>query len=195
MEEIEKKSNLLLKSLNMRCQFVNKSNEFIVDKFYLDHVYCNGYRSFGKINASMHDIINCIWNIYGNENNIKECDDNICHYKLVNEIDDDTRICYQINNIMWPYWKRDMLYLQKKIIQDNVSYILMYSVEMNNITTSDKIVRAYLYVGGYVAFPSIDGTHIYKMIAVDFGKNIPYFISSSNIYYRIMDIVKNKLSN
>lgn len=173
MNTIDEKINFLLQSINYEWEYFNSSENIITDRYFFPSYEIACFRSFGTINAKMHQIIDIIWCTYTTEFDMKIYEKSISCYQVMENIDKDSRICYQVNALPWPFQKRDLFYFQKKVIKDDLSYILMYSI---NAPPQNDHVRAIVNISGYVVIPSANKCTLYRIAQIDPGGYIPNFI-------------------
>jgi len=163
---------------------LNIKDDIITQKKNISGSSFVAYRSYSIINGNneqpkIGDMMNIIWNTYSNESNIKNYDSAISKYDVKN-IDNNTRIAYQINKLPWPLWSRDVHYLQKRIISTFASYLLMYSIDNSDIKNK-KCVRAIATISAYVFKPCGEKCIMYRIAHIEPGGIIPPFLTDQYI--------------
>lgn len=135
------------------------------------------FRSIGIISSPMDELVDTIWKTYDNLSNVKEFDTDIVQYRIIKNIDENTRLCHQVNNLPWPLWPRDMIYFQHRLEKDGITYILMYSIDSNDVPCdNNKYVRATINISAYTFEKSSIGTIVNRFLHVDPAGNIPLSI-------------------
>jgi hypothetical protein len=138
------------------------------------------FRAYGMVNADQKELADIIWNKYNDMDSIKSSDSDISDYRIVDNIDSNTRICYQVNNLQWPLWPRESVYLQLRVIRDNATYIYMYSIETDAVPQQpDKFVRANINISAYVLIPCHSGCTVYRIAHIDPSGSLPVGIINS----------------
>jgi len=73
----------------------------------------NAVRAVGIIHGKKaQDLQERLWGF--RKEDWKKWSDDIEEWKIVQEIDDTTRVIYQLNSLPWPLWSRDVVFVQKK---------------------------------------------------------------------------------
>ena len=193
MELVQEKLDFLVDLVNDdNWQQVLSDNKIITQKRSLPNSSIDCFRSYGMVNSTCEELMEFIWDTYSDKDSIKIYDPDVVEYNIVentdnntdNNIDNNTRICHQINNLPWPIWPRESVYLQKRLIREDASYILMYSVETNATPIqSDKFVRTNINISAYVLIPQKasdeSGCMVYRIAHVDPAGSIPIGVVNS----------------
>ncbi|XWV25822.1 START domain containing protein [Tupanvirus soda lake] len=138
------------------------------------------FRSYGVVNADMDDLMEYVWNTYSSFDSVRSYDLDVSEYGIISNLDQNTRICRQVNSLPWPMWPRETVYLQRSEDCAGASYIYMYSVECNEVPRQDnKYVRAIINISAYVFRPTIDGCMVYRIAHVDPCGLIPVSLVNS----------------
>ena len=178
MEQLNDKIKLVSKLIkDNNWETMSIDDDIVSQRKYLPGSNIGAFRSYGFVNADVSTICNSIWNIYTHSDLIKQYDLDVIHYEIVSNINKNTRLCYQINQLPMPLWSRDLVYLQTYIVDKDISYILMYSVETNSRPKlPDKYVRAIIDISAYVIIPSNKGCIVHRIGHIDPQGLIPSFI-------------------
>jgi len=181
MEQLEEKL-ILMESLldDDNWEIIGQTDDIITQKKFIPDINIACFKSTGIINAYPSELMAFVWNICKNEQNMKRNDGDILKYQIIKNLDSDTRICHQINKLPWPFWNRDVVYLQMRIHDDSRSAIIMYSIDYECIPEqNDKSVRAKINILSYVFEPCTRGCKVSLIVHVDPGGNIPAGIVNS----------------
>ena len=127
---------------------INESNGITTESKFLEGSTIACFRSYCIIRATP-DVINDVWNGYNDIESIMIHDPNVIEYKVIKNINNDTRINYQVNKLPWPLWSREIVYKQHRVLNGNKNYILSYSVD-DEILPNQKYVRAQVHIAAYV---------------------------------------------
>jgi len=175
---------------------VNETDNILTQKKILSSNDVACFKSSGFVNTTMNTLLKFIWNIYDNYNNIKQYDPDISKFDIIENLSENTRICYQVNNLSWPCSPREFIYLQTKIIMNNECYILMYSVDSikYNQLRDEENVKAYIIVSGFCIKERKTGCEIHRITHIDPAGSIPLSIvnnnanKTKNVIKKIMEI-------
>lgn len=178
MDQLDEKIDFLNELLDDDgWQTTSNDNNVYTQKMFLHGSDIASFRSFGFVNADAASVMNYVWNAYSDPNQIKMYDPDVVHYEIIKFINKNTRLCYQINKLPWPIWKRDLVYLQTRIIDNDASCIIMYSVDSSaNPEEPNKYVRVFVNISAYVFKPVKDGCIVYRIVHVDPMGDIPPLI-------------------
>jgi hypothetical protein len=181
MEQAEEKINIITTLINDNSwQIVSTLEEITIERKPIPGSNIDCFRAHGIVKAEQKELADIIWNKYNNIDNIKAFDFDISDYRIINNIDDCTRICYQVNNLPWPLWPRESVYLQTRIPRDNAIYIYMYSIDSNDILQQpDKFVRANINISAYILTPCDFGCMVYRIVHIDPAGSIPTSLINS----------------
>jgi hypothetical protein len=146
---------------------VSDSNDILTQKIAVHDSDLACFRSYGMVDAKMEKITDFLWDAYSSEKQMQEADPDIVCYQIVEQIDDNNRICYQHNKLPWPLWPRELLYLQSKIINDTESTILMYSIDSDKIKGNKKCTRAIINISAFIIEQKEEGCMIYRVAHID----------------------------
>lgn len=152
------------------------------------------YRSYGHVKRNFKDLANYVLSLYDNHENARKFDNDISEYAVIASVDDHTRICRQVNSLPWPIWSRESLYLQTCKAYDESAYIIMYSIDHDNVPEqTDKYVRSNIIISGYAFISVPDGTIVHRLAQIHPGGYIP--TSILNNYSSKCKIVIDHLQN
>lgn len=175
MEYIQEKLQLLknLISSDKWLLVKNVDNVTTKKKFFEDsNIAC--FSSNGLIKADTNKLSNFVWNVFSSEENMKKYDPNIVKYEVVQNIDDNTRICHQINSLPWPIWPRELVFLQSKVVEPDGTYIYMYSLDTEKVPKqTDKYVRATINISAFAFKAQQNNTLVYRLGHIDPAGMIP----------------------
>jgi len=174
MELLDDKLHLLRDLMESNAWLtISENNGIVTQKISLPRSKIACYRSYAMIGDKMDNILEYIWNAYNNHKHIKNFDHDISGYRVMNNVNENSRICYQINNLVWPFWPRDFIYFQTKIITDTESVILMYSTDSKDISIHNRYVRTATNISAFVIKDCEIGCMVYRIDHIDFGGIIP----------------------
>jgi len=126
------------------------------------------------------ELVNKIWNV--DENIVKKNDPEIKLWKKIEE-GDYWKVCYQINSTPFPIWNRDLSFVQTQLEENNIIWLVAYSIEHPNIPLQpNNYVRANIIMSIW-KFVEIDknNTEVTRIIHVEPKGNIPAFFINSSI--------------
>lgn len=170
--------NQLLK--NDEWEDVNNSNGVNTRRKFLPDSTYACFRSTGIIDRHLDELVEATWKTFDNLENNRQFDADIDQYQIVKNIDENTRLCYQVNKLPWPLWSRDMVYIQHRLEKNGVVYILMYSVDTDSVPRyDDKYVRSTINISAYTFEKSNIGTIINRFVHVEPAGNIPATLVNS----------------
>jgi len=173
-EKLDYVRNLLQCSNWQLVQPISSTDNIQIDKLSIEGSNLDCFCSSGLVNVDMLTLMSYVWNVYAREEHVKEFDSDIVSYEVVEQLDDNTRLCYQINSMPWPLWSRDVLYLQIKTVVNNIGYIYMYSVDSDiKPEQSNKYVRAKINISAYVFEPLGSQCKLYRLAHVNPSGSIP----------------------
>jgi len=182
MNVVDEKFKLLTDLMNNdEWQLVKKSEEIVTERKFLEGSDIACFRANGFVNAVPDDLFKYIWDIYHEESGIKKYDNTAIFYQVVGIPKDLVRICYQINNLGWPVWPRDMIYLQTvKTTKNGSKWIYMYSIESGDFPPKpEKYVRAFINISAFGIVPEENGCRVYRLAHVDPSGSIPASVVNS----------------
>lgn len=144
---------------------IHTLKEIIIEKKMIEDSNIACFKSSGVINCKTDELIKYVWNIYNTKDNIQAFDPDITEYEIVNNIKNNSRVCRQVNKLPWPMWSRESVYLQMIKKDGDMSYIIMYSVDSDNVQEQpNKYVRSNVNISAYV-FESCDSCTMMHRIA------------------------------
>lgn len=174
MEYSDEKLDLLVDIMNQtNWEKVSEVDEILTERIFLKGSDIACFRSSSFIKADPTDAANFLLEIYERESEMKKYYKDVSNYEVVTQIDDMTRICYQINQLPWPLYPRDFVYLQSVKQDDGEIWIYMYSVECDQKPRQDKYVRGTVNISAYGFITENDGCRVYRLIHVDPAGQIP----------------------
>lgn len=84
------------------------------------------------------------------------------------------RVCTQINKMQWPLWSRETVYAQMKVIEDDASWFVNFSVNHESVPLQEnQYVRAIIYLSVYKFSKEGDKTRVHRISHIDPSGNIP----------------------
>lgn len=198
MDQREEKLTFLQELLaDQSWETVSNNEEILLQRRFLKNSPIACFKASGIVDADAESLVKFVWDTYNDESGIKKYDTDMASYTVVENFDENTRLCYQINNLSWPLWSRDVSYLQCKIVdgnaceqssqhdlpvkgQGNTTYILMWSVDSNATPRQDdKYVRAHINVSAYVFEQRDNGCMVHRIAHIDPAGVIPVSIINS----------------
>eukprot|EP01120_Amphizonella_sp_Union-15-10_P006088 TRINITY_DN1900_c0_g1_i1.p1 TRINITY_DN1900_c0_g1~~TRINITY_DN1900_c0_g1_i1.p1 ORF type:complete len:236 (-),score=50.51 TRINITY_DN1900_c0_g1_i1:44-664(-) len=156
------------------------------------------YRVSGIVNASPSRLADIIWSRTKEDWQI--VDDAVVEWEIKQQIDDNTRIVYQVNKLTWPLWSRDLVYVQSRAVQGDTHVIAAKSIQYEPIPEyKDKYVRAELNVSAFVFAPGPeDGkTLASRIIHVDPAGSIPTAVvnATAKKVFKFIDSLNESISD
>lgn len=184
----------------------NKNNDkILVQKLSIPDspILCLKFSTF--INAKPEQVIDKLWSSY-DKNTALSLDKTINEFELVSDkvnqnnkiyniSNDNKRIIRQVNNI-WPFWPRETLFYEQKIIDKDIKYNLAFTIDPNNYHLEKKNDRVFvdLNIGIFIIEKEKNGSRVTQIIHANPGGYIPSFIVNNffddNILSRIRYIQK-----
>jgi len=134
------------------------------------------FRSTGQIDASPSKCADWFWNMKMKD--FQEIDDSLVQFHS-EDIDKDTKIEHQVNDLPWPLWARQSaVIMRRKVLDDGSIWIVQTSVENAKVPRDDsKYVRVKIYLSAWGFLPtSGDKTKMWRIAHVDPQGNIPAFV-------------------
>ena len=174
MDKADSKFTELIELLDGEWDIVKYDNDIVTERKFLPGCDIACFKSSGYVDADPEDLLDYVLSVYDSSENMKKHDPEITHYEIIRELEDETRICYQINSLGWPIWPRDLVYLQTVHQEDDSYWIYMYSIDAEEKPEQkDKYVRAKLNISAYGFIPEDEGCIIYRIAHVDPAGSIP----------------------
>jgi hypothetical protein len=174
---------------------VQTVNGITIEKKMLTGSEIACFQSKGIINCKFEELMQYVWNIYNDKENVCYFDPDVTEYAIIKNIDDHTKICRQVNSLPWPMWSRESVYLQKKITNVDASYIIMYSVDLDDVPVQpNKYVRSNINISAFVFEPYESCTMVRRIVHIDPAGNIPisiinsYATKTTNVISHLMSI-------
>lgn len=200
MDQIGEKLEFLKQLINsFDWQTVKQTDNICTQKKFLPESKFACFRSFGTVNSTPPKLMDFVWQLYGSSDYIKKHDPEILDYYILETINENSRICYQINNMPWPIWPRDCIYLQHKYIDnDGIGYIFMYSINTNvNQEQNNKCVRAIIDISAYVFQPYNGWCKVYRIAHINPAGSIPASVVNNYATKTrsIIEILRNNFGN
>lgn len=179
-ELAEEKFAELRNILKSEWQLVKKEDNITIEKKILPGSEIACFKAMGHVNAEAKILFDYVRHVYDSFDGMKEHDKKILEFEIIEKINDNTKICYQINSLVWPIWSRDLLYVQTTKFIDNEYWIYMYSTESDKKPIQkDKYVRAKLNISAFGFVPDKNGTMVYRIAHIDPAGNIPTKVINS----------------
>ncbi len=196
MDSINEKINFFKQLLtDQSWQAVQTINSIKVEKKMIPNSDIACFKSSGIVNAKADDLIKYVWNIYNTKENVQVFDTDITEYNIVCKLDSQTRICRQVNKLPWPMWPRESVYIQYVGSEANQSYIIMFSVECEEVPVqTDKFVRSNINISAYIFEPCESCTMIHRIAHIEPCGNIPsslingYATKTAGVIQHLMSI-------
>jgi hypothetical protein len=131
-------------------------------------------RATSIVTLKPKDMIDQIWEF--NHEKWNE-DGSLRSYKVVEDIDDDTRIIHKVRSLPWPLWDRDFCEVQARFKIGDSYYLIMQSVEHNDVPDcSGSFVRANTFINAFCFCPDPENennTIIHRIVHIDPCGDIP----------------------
>ena len=159
--------------------FVSNVDDVLLEnKYFPDICSVPCFRTTTLVDKSVEYLMDKLWN-ETEETRLQE-DPDIVYWTEV-EADKDWRVCNQLNKMQWPFWSRETVYVQVKVVQSDVSWIVTFSVDHDCVPRKDdQYVRATVFLSVYRFSKEGNQTRIHRMSHIDPGGNIP--VSIINLY-------------
>jgi len=125
------------------------------------------FRAVGIVDGAPEKLFDVLWN--ARDDTWKKIDDSLTIWKIVEELDENNRILYQVNKLPWPLWARDCCMTQSKFV-DNGSYNLCLRSVTHPKAPLDEAnyVRAQVLISLFRIEPAGEGkSKVTRMILVD----------------------------
>eukprot|EP01098_Paradermamoeba_levis_P007339 TRINITY_DN3026_c0_g1_i1.p1 TRINITY_DN3026_c0_g1~~TRINITY_DN3026_c0_g1_i1.p1 ORF type:complete len:198 (-),score=74.63 TRINITY_DN3026_c0_g1_i1:58-651(-) len=112
----------------------------------------------------------------------KEYDPDVKEWRVVQQIDDNTRVLYQVNSLPWPLWARDTCLTQARREKDGTFALLLKSTSHADAPEKPKdYVRAQVLTSAFIFAPEgADKTKFIRIVHVDPSGNIPSSVVNSS---------------
>eukprot|EP01126_Amoeba_proteus_P041349 TRINITY_DN4444_c0_g1_i12.p1 TRINITY_DN4444_c0_g1~~TRINITY_DN4444_c0_g1_i12.p1 ORF type:complete len:247 (-),score=37.02 TRINITY_DN4444_c0_g1_i12:159-794(-) len=155
---------------------------FDVDGVKLEsHLYpqiCEGFncfRSCGYVNATPSQCAEWFWKM--KKEDFREIDDSLEFFQS-RDVDENTKIEHQVNNLPWPLWPRQSsVILRKKSFDDGSIWIVQTSVENPEVPRDDTTyVRVKIYYSAWGFLDCEGKTKMWRVAHVDPQGNIPSWV-------------------
>ncbi len=104
-------------------------------------------------------------------------DGSLKSYKVIEDVGDGVRILHKVRGLPWPLWDRDFCEVQAKFEKDGSYYLIMQSVDHNDVPEYQKsFVRAKTFVNAFCFVPDPtdpNKTVIHRIVHIDPCGDIP----------------------
>jgi hypothetical protein len=138
----------------------------------------NCARAVGPVKGKPEELIEKLWAFRKAE--WQKWSDDVEEWNIIDEVDENTRVVYQVNKLPWPIWNRDACFAQAKGEDSGVHYLISFSVEHEKAPRQDqKYVRASVIIGVYAFEADGDVTKATRIIHLDPAGNIPSSLVNS----------------
>ena len=162
-------------------ELVKCEDNVVTERKFLENSDIACFRSSGFVEANPEDLLEYVSKIYDSFESVKQYDNDVIKYEVVEQLSDESRLCYQVNSMPWRIWARDVLYIQMVKKKGNNYWLFMHSVESPiRPLQNDQYVRAVINVSAYGFVPENDGCRVYRVAHINPGGLIP--ISVINNY-------------
>ena len=136
------------------------------------------YKLNSIIDKNTQDLINKIWCADYDSSKRDDCD--IIDWEIV-ESGDDCKVIRQTNKMPWPIWTRESVVAQVKIVDDNITWIISYSIDHELVPIDEaNYVRTGVYMSVYGFENCENATKVYKVVQINPAGSIP--VSVVNMY-------------
>lgn len=190
MDQIDEKIKMIKEIFESSGWQVIQENKLLTTKkkFLLDSdIPC--FLASGFVNQTPEKLINEIYHIYDNIDNLKVHNPEVIHYEIIQE-SDKTRICYHINQLQWPLWPRDLVYLQTVKKEENYCGLYMFSIDSENHPIDNKkYVRTILTLSAYIIKPQNEGSMLHRIIHLDPCGSIPVTLMNKYVD-KVTNVIK-----
>lgn len=174
IKELVTETKLLSKTGVPDWEFVKQIDNMTMLRRFLPGSDIACFKSNGLIAANTRMLSDYIWKTFNSEENMKVNDGNILKYEVVENIDENTRICHQINSLPWPLWPREFVFIQSRVIEPDGTYIYMYSVDHKKVPPQPtKYVRATINISGFVFKPKDNECMVHRLAHIEPNGLIP----------------------
>lgn len=159
--------------------FVSETNSTLLEKKeYPEICPTPRYKVKTDISKNTQELINKIW--CADYNSSKADDVDIIDWQIIDSRD-DWKVIRQTNKMPWPIWTRESVVAQVKIVDDNITWIVSYSVN-HTLAPIDEAnyVRTNVYMSVYGFENNGNSTIVYKVVQIDPSGSLP--VSVVNMY-------------
>ena len=180
MSQLENKIDFLNKLKEESWHHVGTHKEIVIEKKHIHGSDIICFRSYGVVNAKPAELHQYVWEIMDDWDTIKIFEKSISSHRIVKQVDDNTRLCHQTNKVPWPLTERELVYMQHRIIINEIPHIIMYSTDSDEIICNeDKYVRAHIHILSYIFEEHADGCMVYLVAQFDPAGYIPHALLSA----------------
>jgi len=133
----------------------------------------NCVKAWGLVNGSAKDLCEKVWS-WKYEDHLK-LDSNLLKWEIVEQLNENHRILYQVNKLVFPLYSRDMSVVQSKYEENGSYYVILKSINHPKTPEDPKnFVRANIIISAYCFEPQESGkTLVSRVVLVDPCGNIP----------------------
>jgi hypothetical protein len=177
---------LLTQSDQLFQQFLDLINSSENDTSFVQVVAKEGITVYSK-DVEEGFVLKCIWkipyspdefiNFIGNIEHRKKWDKNIDQVKVVDSLDEKTRVMHLLYKRILTVSPRELLVLNRKQKRGEVWFDVSASIQSSEFPENPSYIRAHLYIGGHMIEPCLeeDGTRakITNYVQADFGGSLP----------------------
>eukprot|EP01102_Stenamoeba_stenopodia_P001670 TRINITY_DN1150_c0_g1_i1.p2 TRINITY_DN1150_c0_g1~~TRINITY_DN1150_c0_g1_i1.p2 ORF type:complete len:199 (-),score=46.83 TRINITY_DN1150_c0_g1_i1:140-736(-) len=138
----------------------------------------NCFKATRLLSAKPSDAANQIWK-WG-FSDWQAISSDLVSWEIGEQIDENTRVNYQVNKLPWPLWSRDTVQVAHKTERDGVHYLVFKSIQHEKYPEKpNDYVRANVLHSAFV-FKDEDGkTRVYRVVQVEPGGVIPAGVVNS----------------
>jgi len=156
------------------------------------------YRGSKKVKGNPRKL--CLADANADEAMMKFFDKNTLEWKEVEVLDKDTKVMYILQDLPWPVWDRDVVFVQKIIEEDNKLYQIIKSVEHPKAPElPKKYVRCKVHITGYVFEPAEPGekldtatsTICTRIVHADPMGSIPAWVVEMQAKDQVVTVINN----
>lgn len=156
-------------------ELVKENDDITMKRKFLKGSKIACFKSNGLIKAGMDELVDFIWNTFDSKENMLKNDQSIMEYDVIENIDDNNRICRQINSLPWPIRSREFVFMQTKVIDEERTYVLMFSVDYDGKIpkTPNWCVKATINISGFVFEQEKDSCMVHRLAHINPAGFIP----------------------
>lgn len=177
---------LLIRSNDICQQFISMIQSSETDTSFVEALVKEGITIYCK-DLDQGFMLKAVWktpytsdefmNFMGNVENRKKWDRNLDKIKIIDTLDDNTRLMHLLYKRILTISPRELLILNRQHRQGDVWMDISTSFQSSEYPMNPSYIRAHLYIGGYIIEPCQDEngnqTKITNIVQADFGGSLP----------------------
>ena len=152
--------------------FISNNNNILLEsKVFPDICAVPCFRTTTTVNKTIDYLMNSLWN--ETEEDRKKEDPDIIAWSCI-QSEPTFRVCTQINKMQWPLWSRETVYVQMKVIENDASWFITFSIDHDAVPLKPTLyVRALIHLSIYKFSIENGQTRVHRMSHIDPSGNIP----------------------